>query len=297
VAATLWAFNTTRYNPPEAIGQTMLNTTKKIYGPNPRARNIMLGMWLFFAVPLTLLGLIERDPAILLAVVILTAIMLPICWFALRTAKLVITADGIELRQAGANVSTPWSNIAALRMQHGAEGLVLHQPMNGKGAERLAAVSGVSVGGAPMYDDERRQLLCEQRFIPLDGFSYWLHKGDLHETIMQRATALNAELTHALETTPPGEKMPRKTLALIIVIIVSATGLGITSAIYPAVQSAVEPIIGVALMLAFGVYALKHFYDALTHLRARHFGRFALSLLIALFQVIIAIAALEWVTG
>ncbi|MEQ1776769.1 MAG: hypothetical protein ABL891_23530 [Burkholderiales bacterium] len=272
----------------------MLNSAEKIYGPSPRARNIMVGIWLLCAVPLTLLGLIEHDSAMLVAVVILSAIMLPIFWFSLRTAKLILTADGIELRQVGANVSAPWSNVAAIRTQRGAEGLVLHQPMSGKGAERLAAVSGVSVGGAPMYDDERRQLLDEQRFIPLDGFAYWLHKGDLHETILQRATALNAELTHALKTPPPSEKMPRKTLALIIVIIAAALGLGIASAMVPAVKSAVEPIIGVVLMLAFSVYALKHLYDAVNHLRARHFGRCALSLLIALIQVMLAIAALGW---
>lgn len=277
----------------------MPDYTQKIYGPNPRARNIMLGMWLLFALPLTLLGLIEREPAMLLAVVILTAIMLPICWFALRTAKLVITADGIELRQVGASVSTSWSNIAAIRTQRGAEGLILHQPMSGKGAERLAAVSGVSVGGAPMYDDERRRLLYEQRFIPLDGFSYWLHKGDLRETITRRATAINTDAarTPAADGLPPAEKMSKKRIALIIVIIVASAGLGVASAISPTIMAKVEPVMALAVMLGLGVYAVANMVAAVNHFRARRFGWFALLTLMALIQAVLALAALGWAIG
>ena len=73
----------------------MLDPTRKVYGPNPRARNIMVGTWLLFALPLTLLGLIEHEPAALLAVVILSAILLPIFWFVLRAAKLIVTGGGI----------------------------------------------------------------------------------------------------------------------------------------------------------------------------------------------------------
>jgi hypothetical protein len=276
---------------------TPTQAAETIYGPSPRARHIMLGVWLLFAVPLTLLGLVEREPAMLLAVAILSAIMLPIFWFVLRAAKLILTDSGIELRQVGARVSTPWSNIAAIRTQSRMEGLVLHQPMSGKGAERLAAVSGFSAGGAPMYDEERRRLLYEQRFIPLDGFAYWLHNGDLHETITRHATAINTGIAYTPGTPPPSEKTPKKTIALIIVIIAASLGLGIASSLSPTVKSAVEPMIAFALMLAFGVYACANFYAAVTRLRAWQFDGFGFALLMALIQAALAFAALGWVFG
>jgi hypothetical protein len=277
----------------------MLNPTEKIYGPNPRARNIMLGVWLLFAVSLTLFGLIDRDPAILLVAVIFSAITLPIFWYVLHAAKLVLTVDGIELRQVGASVSTPWGNIAAVRMQRGAEGLVLHQPMTGKGAERLAAVSGISVGGAPMYDEVRRQLLYEKRFIPLNGFSYWLHKGDLHGVIKERATAIvdDAALASSAVIPPPPVKLSRLRIALIVALIVTSAGLGITAAIVPSVMAIVERGMACLLMLALGVYALINLNAAAIHFRAGRYGWFTLWLLVAVMQGLFAFAALGWMVG
>ncbi len=237
----------------------MLNPANKVYGPNPRARNIMLGVWLLFAGSLTLSGIIERDPAMVLVAGIFSAIMLPIVWLAFRATKLVLTADGIELRQAGAHVSTPWSNVAAIRTQRGAEGLILHQPMTGKGAEGLAAVSGMSIGGAPMYGEDIRQLLHEKRFISLNGFSYWLHKGDLHEAIKARSTTLSSEPAQAPDAASAAEKTPRSRIAL---------------------------------MLALGIYACANGVAAVSRLRARQYGWFVFSLLLAMIQALIALAAL-----
>ena len=266
--------------------------TEKVYGPNPRARNIMLGIWLLIAGPLTALGLIERDSAILLTVLILSAIMLPIFWYALRASRLILTADSIEARQAGARVSTTWSNIAAIRTQRGAEGLVLHQPMTGKGPERLATASGMSIGGAPMCDDERRQLLAEQRFIPLDGFAHCLHKGDLYETLLSRSTALGSESAQAPGLSSITDKTSKKTIALIVIIVVVVLGLAIASASSPAIKSAVSPVIAIALMFALGVYACANVFAAVTRFRARQYGWVALWLLLAMVQALFAIGLL-----
>lgn len=274
----------------------MPDAVPKIYGPNPRARNIMLGLWLLFALPLTVLGVFYDEPAMLGAAALLSAIMLPIFVYVLRAAKLILTSDGIELRQVGARVFTPWHNVAAVRTQRGAEGLVLHQPISGKGAERLAAVSGFSYGGAPLYDEERRRLLYEKRFIALDGFAHWLHKGDLHQMILQHATALSADAAMTSPEAPPATvKMSGARIALIIAIIVAAAALGIASALSPKIMSVVEPVIAVVLMLALGVYAVANGHAALNHLRARRFGWFTLLTLVALVQALIVFAVLEWV--
>ncbi len=280
-------FGTLLYN-----RKTMLPAAGKVYGPNPRARNIMLGMWLLIAGPLTALALIEREPVILLAVLLISAIMLPIFWYALRAARLILTAEGIEAKQAGARVATAWSNIAAIRMQRGAEGLVLHQPMTGSGPERLAAVAGMSVGGAPMYDDERRQLLAEQRFIPLDGFSHWLHKGDLYEKIRERSTALSDELAQVPGSSSVSEKTTKKTIALIVLTIVVSVGLAVASIISPTTKSAVYALISLALTFALGAYACVNATAAVQRFRAGQYGWFVFSLLLALLQALFALVAL-----
>ena len=274
----------------------MPDAAQKVYGANPRARNLMLGAWLLFAAPLTIGGIVYDEPAMLIAAAVVSAIMLPIFWFVLRAAKLILTDSGLELHQVGVHVSTPWSNIASVRTQRKAEGLVLHEPMAGKGAERLAIASGFSYGGAPMYDEERRQLLYQQRFVPLDGFSYWLHKGDLQEAITRRAIALNSDVarTPAADGLPPAEKMSKKRVALIIVLIVACIGLGVASAISPTIMARVEPVMALAVMLGLGIYAVANMVSAANHFRARQFGWFMLLTLMALIQALLAFAALGW---
>lgn len=276
--------------------KTMPPANNKFYGPNPWARSIMIGMWILIAAPLTALGLIERDPALWVTALIVSAIMLPIFWYALRTSRLLVTAEGIEARQAGATVSTTWDNIVAIRIQRGAEGLALHQPMTGSGAERLAAISGMSIGGAPMYDDERRQLLVEHRFIPLDGFSHWLHKGDLYQAIKQRSTALGDELALAPDASAAADTTSKKTIALIAIIIVVGIGLVVAIESAPVIKPVVDMVFAVALMFAFGVYACVSVSAAITRFRGRQYGGFLFSLLLAMVHALLALAMLGVLT-
>ena len=110
-------------------------------------------------------------------------------WIARRT-RLVLSDDGIQLHQFGFTLETAWDNIESLYNVPGQEGLVLHRPMEGRGASRLAALRNTHVQGARMYSEEQIQLIGEQRFIPLSPFAYWLKKGQLRDDLARRAPTM-----------------------------------------------------------------------------------------------------------
>jgi hypothetical protein len=101
----------------------------------------------------------------------------------LRHTRLVLSAEGIKLHQFGYKLETAWDNIAHLYDEPGAEGLVLHRPMDCKGALRLAAFRNTQMEGVSMYSAEQIQFIGEHRFIPLSPFAYWLKKGPLRDAL------------------------------------------------------------------------------------------------------------------
>jgi hypothetical protein len=108
----------------------------------------------------------------------------------IRHTRLVLSADGIRLQQFGWKLDTEWDNISHLYDEPGAEGLVLHRPMDCRGAFKLAALRNTQIEGASMYSAEQIQFIGEHRFIPLSPFAYWINKGDLHDDLLQRAPTM-----------------------------------------------------------------------------------------------------------
>lgn len=108
----------------------------------------------------------------------------------LRYTRLVLSADGIKLYQFGYKLETGWNNVAELYE----EGLVLHRPMDCRGASTLSRARSVSVEGVNFYSDEQIRLIAEHRFIPIDAFAYRLKRGGLRDDLNRRATSLNAGL-------------------------------------------------------------------------------------------------------
>lgn len=109
----------------------------------------------------------------------------------LRYTRLALSADGIKLYQLGFKLETDWNNVAYLYDAPGGEGLVLHRPMECRGARLLSIFRNVEVEGVNLYGDEQIRFIAEHRFIPIEAFAYWLKKGQLRDDLIRHAPALN----------------------------------------------------------------------------------------------------------
>ena len=100
--------------------------------------------------------------------------------------RLVLSADGIKLYQFGYKLETDWDNVASLYDMPGAQGLVLHRPMDCLGARVFGAARHVG----ELFNEEQVQLIAEHRFIPIEPFAYWFKRGQLRDDLIRHAPAL-----------------------------------------------------------------------------------------------------------
>lgn len=260
----------------------------RTYGISPRRRNVMIGLWLIMTLPLAIPGMVLGEPGLLVSAVLITAIMVPIFTLAIRAARLHLTDAGIELHQLGMRVATTWDNVAGMRTVRGREGIVLHRPLEGKGAERMAATASVRFKGASFYDEEQQQLIAEHRFLPIEAFAYWLEHGDLRAVLAERVPALSVPEAFT-PVAPP--KLPRRTLAMIVAIIAAALAAGIAAALAsPETQARIDQIVAVPLGLAMVVYAVVNVVAAARYFRRGSYGWFALWGLLAIVQLLAGMA-------
>jgi len=271
--------------------------TRHVYGVSPWRRRLLYGIWALFAVPLTVGGLVSGEAALLTTAAIFTAIALPIFVWALRTARLTVTPDRIELRQAGGTLETSWSNVEQIRLVRGAEGFVLREPMQGRGADRFATTSQVVIRGAPLYDPYRRQLLAERRFIPIEAFSYWLTHGDLRQVLSARAP----DLVRQGDLTAADERRARKgstgRILLVSAIVLAAGSAGVLAATHSDVGPVVTRVVLSAVALAVAVLAVRNALSAVSLFRSRQYGSALLWCAVAVLQVLLVLACLAEITG
>jgi hypothetical protein len=105
-------------------------------------------------------------------------------------ARLIVTDQGVSLRQVGYHLDAPWGQVERLIRDTGREGFVLSHPMETRSARRLGAFRSQSIGGLSYYDEERKALLAEGRFIPIEAFGWHLRRGDLEARIGRLAPHL-----------------------------------------------------------------------------------------------------------
>ena len=108
----------------------------------------------------------------------------------LRYTRLEVSERGVKVYQFGYTLETAWDNVAALYDVAGAEGLVLHRPMEGGGASVLRAFRKTGTRSLRLYNDEQVRLLAERRFIPIEAFAYWLKHGRLRGDLARHAPAV-----------------------------------------------------------------------------------------------------------
>jgi hypothetical protein len=244
------------------------------YGISPVRRNILIGVGLVLSLPFAIGAAISSEPALIAVAVLVSAIVLPILLIAWRSARLVVSEEGIEVRQLGMRLSTSWNNIAALRMVKGSEGIVLHRPLEGKGAGRLAASAGVRVAGAPLYDADRQSLIAEHRFIPIEPFAYWLERGNLREVLQ---THIPAGVTWESEprVAPKGMTRSRRLVAMAIIAASLAWGVAMALA-SPETQQRLTPVITIPAGLALLAFAAGNGLSAARHLKCGNVAWFLL---------------------
>ena len=105
------------------------------------------------------------------------------------SARLEVSAVGVKLRQIGYTLETVWTNVEMLRMDKGHEAFVTREPMKSRGAARLSSMRGVAfgIGRMPIYDGTARELLYQQRYIPIEAFAWHVRHGTLGDDLNRLA--------------------------------------------------------------------------------------------------------------
>ena len=208
-----------------------------------------------------LLLMLVDEPGTRGAGVVVAALMLLAAAFGewlIRFTRLALSAEGIELRQLGYRLQTPWSNVAGFHGRYGRQGFVLHAPLTGKGPDKLAFASALRINGTPMYDDTQRSLLAQRRFIPIEAFAAHLRSGTLVEAVRRHAPALAEAMRDGgrWRDFPPADDAPGPrrrtglTVALITAVVLASAWITLTEPPWA------DPVFGATLAVAMAMAAV-----------------------------------------
>ncbi len=168
------------------------------YDLPPNRKIILLCILGAIELPLLALSIVGGEPAGVLAALVVALILGPIAYVAAwRYPRLVLREEGIELQQLGWRVSTTWENVAQI-VRSPSPGLILREPLEGRGATTLAASNRFVAFYGPMGD----ALVRERRWFPLDPFAYWMDRGDLSQQLSQHAPPQCRRLSSLLLPSP-----------------------------------------------------------------------------------------------
>ena len=105
-------------------------------------------------------------------------------WLVSR-ARLELSVAGLKLRQVGYTLETCWTNVESLRMGQGTGSLCDQGADEEPGAAKLSSMRGVAFGFGrmPIYDRTARELLFQQRYIPIEAFAWHLRQGKLGDDL------------------------------------------------------------------------------------------------------------------
>jgi hypothetical protein len=167
-----------------------VNSERRIYRISPRRRAVLwwaLGPFAVLGLALLMVGPDEATRGAGAAVAAIMGLGLVGWHWLLGRTALVLTPEGVELRQLGMNLRAPWSEVEALQLVRRREGLIVRTPLAGKGASRLASLSRLSTFGTLLYDDAQRALISERRFIPIEAFAWHAYHGALAKDVARLA--------------------------------------------------------------------------------------------------------------
>lgn len=253
-----------------------------------------------------LLLLFADDPNTKTAGIVLAVFMLAIAaggeWLVRRT-RLEIGPEGVTLRQVGSRLDTPWSNVADFYGAWMRQGFVLREPMSGKGADQFAFASGLTMHGAPVYDEVQRELLAARRFIPIEGFAWHMKHGRLVDAVVAYAPGLEPALRNHTSAAPAGTQAaahPRRPMsraqtmgfiALLAVLILGPIWLALADP--PWAPRAVSTALAVGLTLL----TLRGALSTVTAWRQRRWGYLVLFFLQTVLCAILLLAVFGQLVG
>ncbi|MCA9179313.1 MAG: hypothetical protein KDB14_32870 [Planctomycetales bacterium] len=143
-------------------------------------------MWATFAGPCLVGGTLAKHEGVLVVGIFISILFAPVFVLVSWLVRLNLSEEGVDLKQLGYSLSTPWSNVVEFDATRGREGFVLREAMECKGAYKLANVVGRSVGvNNPIYRGGRPDLVAQRRFIPIEPFGFWIRHGTLRDVIQQ----------------------------------------------------------------------------------------------------------------
>ena len=205
----------------------------RVYRISPLRWSLVVAPGVLFIGLFGVLGIVARSGGLLAAAALVLVIYTPVIFIVWRT-RLILSSEGVDLRQLGYRLSTPWSNIAAVDRTPGREGFVLSQPLESRGAHRLGGMADVQItsSGVTMagYQGGRSDLVAQRRFIPIEAFGYWFKRGDLESVIRRFVPDVNME-SHELAV--PSMPLRRKILVIAIIVVSGSLGLLIGSGVLP----------------------------------------------------------------
>ena len=266
-----------------------LSSPTRVYGPSPW---ICLVFWGLFG-PLAL-GFVAmlffpaaREAGYILAP-LGVIIAFGVRWF-LAGTRLELSPEGIRSRNPGQTVETSWANLSGVLLGGDQPGFTTHEPMEGKGAYRLAAYSGLTINGAPTYDAETRAWVVAQRFIPLKSFGWHLKHGDLVSEVARLAPQVHLPeaLVVARQPKPPGKKPTPAQWLIFVGVMLSIGGFVVVTSYFPNVG---RRCYSALLLLMFLISGLRTFVAALSMFRKR--AVFMGILLVLLSGVLLILAVL-----
>ncbi len=253
-------------------------------------QGVFLMPWVLIALPMFIGGIVSGEAGLFVAAMMMSLIYAPLVYGVCVYTRLIISPEGVDLRQMGFRLQSSWDNIEALDRTPGQEGFVLREPMEGKGAVRLANTSGVRivVSGAamPAYTGGRQDLVAQLRFIPIEPFAYWMKKGDLGDVISHFAPRLiDGQPIPPRIVAPP---MPLKAKILTGVLIGGSLTLGVLLAghhLSPAAELWAYRILNGAIIVALAGYSFVNLAYVWLHVRQRKWGWACMSLIFALLAI------------
>jgi hypothetical protein len=163
---------------------------RTVYHISPLRLWLVPGMLIIIAIFILALPYLEPDAPdtgnFIIYIGIFFLVFAAVMYLIMRYTRLVLSSEGVKLYQFGYKLETAWSNVANLYDMPGAQGLVLHRPMDCRGAKVFGAFRNVG----ELFNEEQIQLIAERRFIPIGPFAYWLKHGQLRDDLIRRAPAL-----------------------------------------------------------------------------------------------------------
>lgn len=273
----------------------MGNGVIRVYRISPWRRGLFAGLGFLIMLPILIAGLVSQNAGMFVACGIIALIWAP-CYYLVHSARLILSAEGVQFKQLGYGLSTSWENVTRLWLLKGQEGFELAQPMENFSARMLSgtADSQFVVQSAvvdPVPGEDRRGLVVARRFIPLDGFVYWVDRGDLLDEIRRFAPQVADNPLRAIPVAEnqTGQSENGKGQGVLIgSIIAGAVILGILmgSDLLPInVQWGIEKIIRVIIFVCIAIYAVFNLTWSVIYVRSGSWGRAALAALFGLMQV------------